>query len=37
MEKSQGSHLPVSIVTELDCDNFVLNKEGKNSSKCFVR
>lgn len=29
MEKSQGSHSPVSIVTELDCDNFVLNKAGK--------
>lgn len=37
MSKSQDSHSPVTIVTELDCNHFVLNRrEEKNSSKCFV-
>lgn len=37
LSKSQDSHSPVTIVTELDCNHFVLNRrEEKNSSKCFV-
>jgi len=34
MSKSQDSHSPVTIVTELDGNHFVLNRrEEKNSSK----